>query len=97
MPIESQELENTAKFLNQVSDYSYSLSRKNINDEFNELIKELNSENKKPYSIFYRLKLYSFLDGKYKYYRLYIDKDIITEDENNQDLPVKYKEGKMQN
>ena len=30
LPIESQELENTAKFLNQVSDYSYSLSRKNI-------------------------------------------------------------------
>ena len=33
LPIESQELENTAKFLNQVSDYSYSLSRKKINDE----------------------------------------------------------------
>lgn len=31
LPIESQELQNTAKFLNQVSDYSYSLSRKNIN------------------------------------------------------------------
>ena len=33
LPIESQELENTEKFLNQVSDYSYSLSRKNINGE----------------------------------------------------------------
>lgn len=33
LPIESQELENTQKFLNQVSDYSYSLSRKTINDE----------------------------------------------------------------
>lgn len=30
LPIQSQELENTEKFLNQVSDYSYSLSRKNI-------------------------------------------------------------------
>ena len=30
LPIESQELEKTQKFLNQVSDYSYSLSRKNI-------------------------------------------------------------------
>lgn len=30
LPVQSQELENTAKFLNQVSDYSYSLSRKNI-------------------------------------------------------------------
>ena len=33
LPINSTELENTAKFLNQVSDYSYSLSRKNINNE----------------------------------------------------------------
>ena len=32
LPISSSELENTAKFLNQVSDYSYSLSRKNINN-----------------------------------------------------------------
>lgn len=33
LPIESQELESTEKFLNQVSDYSYSLSRKNIYNE----------------------------------------------------------------
>lgn len=33
LPISSSELENTARFLNQVSDYSYSLSRKNINEE----------------------------------------------------------------
>ena len=33
LPIESNELSNTSKFLNQVSDYSYSLSRKNIYDE----------------------------------------------------------------
>ena len=33
LPIESQELEKTEKFLNQVSDYSYSLSRKNIYNE----------------------------------------------------------------
>ena len=33
LPIESNELANTAKFLNQVSDYSYSLSRKNIYNE----------------------------------------------------------------
>lgn len=30
LPINSHELEKTSKFLNQVSDYSYSLSRKNI-------------------------------------------------------------------
>lgn len=33
LPVESQELENTERFLNQVSDYSYSLSRKNIYNE----------------------------------------------------------------
>ena len=33
LPVESQELESTEKFLNQVSDYSYSLSRKNIYNE----------------------------------------------------------------
>lgn len=33
LPIASQELENTSRFLNQVSDYSYSLSRKNIYHE----------------------------------------------------------------
>jgi len=33
LPINNNELSNTAKFLNQVSDYSYSLSRKNIYNE----------------------------------------------------------------
>ena len=33
LPIQSQEFENTSKFLNQVSDYSYALSRKNIKGE----------------------------------------------------------------
>ena len=47
-PMGSQELANTSKFLNQVSDYSFSLSRKNINnqnlteDDFNNL-KELHT------------------------------------------------------
>jgi len=33
LPIRSNELENTQKFLNQVSDYTYSLSNKNIQNE----------------------------------------------------------------
>ena len=33
LPISSHEIENTSKFLNQVSDYSYSLYRKNLNDQ----------------------------------------------------------------
>ena len=46
LPIQAHELENTEKFLNQVSDYSYSLSRKNfkgenLSDEDLENLKEL--------------------------------------------------------
>ncbi len=33
LPIEAQELENTQKFLNQISEYSFSLSRKNFKGE----------------------------------------------------------------
>ena len=33
LPVQAHELENTEKFLNQVSDYSYSLSRKNFEGE----------------------------------------------------------------
>ena len=44
LPIESQELENTEKFLNQVSDYSYSLSRKNI---YNESLSDVDFNNLK--------------------------------------------------
>jgi len=33
LPLDNKELSNTSKFLNQVSDYSYSLSRKNIYNE----------------------------------------------------------------
>ena len=48
LPIESQELENTEKFLNQVSDYSYSLSRKNI---YNESLTDEDLKNLKDYSV----------------------------------------------
>ena len=44
LPIGSQELANTSKFLNQVSDYSFSLSRKNI---YNEKLTEDDFENLK--------------------------------------------------
>ena len=44
LPISSNELENTSKFLNQVSDYSYTLSRKNI---YNESLSEEDLKNLK--------------------------------------------------
>lgn len=44
LPIGSEELSNTSKFLNQVSDYSFSLSRKNI---YNESLSDDDLENLK--------------------------------------------------
>ena len=41
LPIGSQELSNTAKFLNQVSDYSYTLSQKNIYKQLHDYSVEL--------------------------------------------------------
>ena len=51
----------------------------NISIEYNELIKELNKQKIKPFNIFYRIILYSFLDGKYKYYRIYINNSVLNE------------------
>ena len=53
----------------------------NISNEFNDLITELSLQKIKPFSIFYKIQLNSFIDGKYKYYRIYINSDIISENE----------------
>ena len=66
----------------------------NISEEFNDLIEILNKEKNKPYSIFYRIKMFSFLDGKYKYYRIYITNDNITENEKEEDNQKKIEEMK---
>ena len=52
-----------------------------INKEYSELAKLLNNDNYKSYSIFYKIKMYTFLEGKFKYYRIYINDDIITSNE----------------
>ena len=56
----------------------------NITHEFSQLLLELDKENIKPYNIFYKIKMNSFLDGKYKYYKIYIKDDIITGNDNNE-------------
>ena len=47
-------------------------NKEDISDDFNDIIKEINKKNVKSFNIFYRIKLYSFIDGKYKYYRVYV-------------------------
>ena len=59
----------------------------NILDEYNGLIKEFNNQNIIPINIFFKVKLFSFLNGKYKYYRVYINNNILTKD--NYDLSIK--------
>ena len=52
-----------------------------ISGRINELKQELNNINFKPINIFYRIKKYSFLREKYKYYRIYIKSNLISENE----------------
>ena len=73
----------------------------NISIEYNELIKELNKQKIKPFNIFYRIKLYTFLDDKFKYYRVYIYNSLLSENiynnssikliKDNQENNEKYK------
>ena len=50
-------------------------------EEFDDFIKELNSQNPKPYSIFFRTECHSFIGGKYKYYRVYVTNDLLSDNE----------------
>ena len=50
-----------------------------IFEEYNELISLLNKQNLKPYSIFFRIEPYNFINGKYVYYRVYIINDMTNE------------------
>ena len=69
----------------------------NINDEFDDLIKEYNKEKIRPISIFYEIQLFTFLEGKYKYYMISINNDIITDNENMYFLTkeINYPESKI--
>ena len=55
-------------------------------DEYEDFIKELNSKQQKPYSIFFRIESHIFIMGKYKYYRLYISNDILSENEISENM-----------
>ena len=67
----------------------------NVFDEYNDFIKEIQSQNKKSFSIFYRIECRSFLEGKYKYYKIYITNDLLSENLN--DLTSKEKNNLISN
>ena len=72
-------LEKIKNFKNSGNDNEtqYEDTLQNISEEFNDLITQLTKEHDKPISIFYNVHTHFFLNGKYKYYRIYINDDII--------------------
>ena len=55
-----------------------------INSEIKEMLRELNNEKIIPFSIFYKIQLINFLNGKYKYYRIDINIDILSNNDNEE-------------
>ena len=56
-------------------------------EEYDDYIKELNRQNLKPYSIFFRIDTHFFVGEKYKYYRIYVINDLLSDNENPLILP----------
>ena len=65
-----------------------------ISEEFNELISELNKQKTKPFSMFYKVQMFSYLDDKYKYYKIIIIDDTITGNEGEQIIKKELEESK---
>ena len=53
-----------------------------INSKIKEMLRKLNNEKIRPFSIFYKIQLINFLNGKYKYYRIDINFDILSNNDN---------------
>ena len=77
-----EKIKNSKNTGNNENEMQYEDTLQNISEEFNELITQLTKEQEKPISIFYNVDLRTFLNGKYKYYRVYINDDIIPSDKD---------------
>ena len=51
-------------------------------EEYKELIRLFNKQKPKIYSVYFRIESRSFIDNKYKYYRIYITNDLLNENED---------------
>ena len=72
-----EKIKNCKNVANGENEMQYEDTLQNISEEFNDLINQLTKEHDKPISIFYNVHKQTFLDSKYKYYRIYINDDII--------------------
>ena len=70
-------------------------SFQNVKEEFNELISNLNNQKIKPFSIFFKVQMFSFLDDKHKYYKIIIMDDIITGNEGQQIIKKEFDKSKI--
>ena len=59
----------------------YNDNKYNSFEEYDDFIRELNKKYTKTFSIFFRIQTHSFVDGKYKYYRIYVINDILSDNE----------------
>ena len=66
-----------------INDYKGELEDdpQNISLEYNDYLNDLSLKNIKPLSVFYKVELHNFLDGKYKYYVVNINYDMISEND----------------
>ena len=72
-----EKIKNNKNLGNGENEIHYEETLQNISEEFNDLITQLTKEQEKPISIFYNIHAHSFLNGKHKYYSVYINDDII--------------------
>ena len=80
----NQTLTNNHQIISRTT--TKSIKRDSNIKEYNELIDELNEKFiGKTYSIFYKIVMRTFINEKFVYYRVYITKDILENNENNLD------------
>ena len=59
------------------NNYEVEEDPRNIKTDINNLISDYNELKIRSCNIFYKIKLYTFLDGKYKYYRLFLNNLVV--------------------
>ena len=78
-------VENILSKIKQYGKLQYDEDNQNNNTFalYDDLIKEITSRYQKSFSVYYKIVTKTFLDGKHKYYRLYITNDLMTLNENS--------------
>ena len=78
-------VENILSKIKQYGKLQYDEDNQNNNTFtlYDDLIREISTRYQKSFSVYYKIVTKSYLDGKHKYYRLYITNDLMTLNENS--------------